>query len=53
LSPNDLPQQLSADHIVALSEESLAEQKLTDGKGADLVLDRIGGVVTGAHMCAS
>ena len=35
--------------IVALFEESLAEQvqKLTDGKGADLVLDPIGGEVTG------
>ena len=49
LSPNDLPQQLGADHIVALSEESLAEQvqKLTDGKVTIWCFDPIDGEVTG------
>lgn len=45
---------LGATHIVALSVGSLAEQvqKLTDGKGADLVLDPIGGAVTGQALAA-
>jgi NADPH:quinone reductase len=45
---------LGADHVVALSDGSLAEQvqKLTDGKGADLVLDPVGGDVTGQALAA-
>ncbi len=45
---------LGADHIVALSEGSLAEavQKLTNGKGADVVLDPVGGGVTGKALAA-
>lgn len=47
-------QNLGADHIVALSEGSLAEQvqKLTNGKGADVVLDPVGGDVTGKALAA-
>jgi NADPH:quinone reductase-like Zn-dependent oxidoreductase len=42
-------QGMGADHVVALSEGPLAEQahKLTDGKGADVVLDTVGGDLTG------
>lgn len=45
---------LGADHIVALSEGNLAEavQKLTNGKGADVVLDPVGGEVTGKALAA-
>jgi NADPH2:quinone reductase len=45
---------LGADHVVALSGAPLAEQvqALTDGKGADLVLDPIGGDVTGKALAA-
>lgn len=47
-------QNLGADHIVSLSEGSLAEQvqKLTNGKGADVVLDPVGGDVTGKALAA-
>jgi NADPH:quinone reductase len=40
---------LGADHVVALSDGPLAESvlKLTEGKGADVVLDTVGGDVTG------
>jgi NADPH2:quinone reductase len=40
---------LGADHVVALADGPFAEavQQLTDGKGADLVLDPIGGEFTG------
>jgi NADPH2:quinone reductase len=40
---------LGADHVVVLSDGPLAEavQKLTDGKGANLVLDPVGGEFTG------
>jgi NADPH:quinone reductase len=46
---------LRADHIVALSEESLAEQvqQLTNGKGAEVVLDPVGGAVTGQALAAA
>jgi NADPH2:quinone reductase len=46
---------LGADHIIALSDGSLAEQvqRLTDGKGADLVLDPVGGDVTGQALAAA
>jgi NADPH:quinone reductase len=46
---------LRADHIVALSEGSLAEQvqQLTDGKGAEVVLDPVGGAVTGQALAAA
>jgi NADPH2:quinone reductase len=46
--------ELGADHIVALSSDSLAEQvqALTGGKGADLVLDPIGGETTGKALAA-
>ena len=45
---------LGADHVVALSDGPLAEavQKLTEGKGADLVLDPVGGQVTGQAFSA-
>jgi NADPH:quinone reductase len=45
---------LGADHIVALSGALLAEQvqALTDGKGADVVLDPLGGEVTGKALAA-
>jgi NADPH2:quinone reductase len=43
---------LGADHVVALSDGPLAEQmqKLTEGKGADVVLDTVGGDVTGQAL---
>jgi len=42
-------QALGADHVVTLSDGPLAEQaqKLTEGKGVDVVLDTVGGNVTG------
>jgi NADPH:quinone reductase len=42
-------QALGADHVVALSDGPLAESvlKLTEGKGPDVVLDTVGGDVTG------
>jgi NADPH2:quinone reductase len=42
-------QGLGADHVVALSDGALAEQvqKLTDVKGVDMVLDTVGGDLTG------
>jgi NADPH:quinone reductase len=42
-------QALGADHVVALSDGPLAEQvqKLTERKGVDVVLDTVGGNVTG------
>jgi NADPH:quinone reductase len=42
-------QTLGADHVVALSDGPLAEQvqRLTERKGADVVLDTVGGDVTG------
>jgi NADPH:quinone reductase len=45
-------QSLGADHVVALSEGPLAEQmqKLTEGMGADVVLDTVGGNVTGQAL---
>jgi NADPH:quinone reductase len=45
-------QGLGADHVVALSDGPLAEQvqKLTEGKGADVVLDTVGGDVTGQAL---
>jgi NADPH2:quinone reductase len=45
-------QALRADHVVALSDGPLAEQmqKLTEGKGADVVLDTVGGDVTGQAL---
>jgi NADPH2:quinone reductase len=45
-------QSLGADHVVALAGGSLAEQvrKLTEGKGADVVLDTVGGDVTGQAL---
>jgi NADPH:quinone reductase len=45
-------QSLGADHVLALSEGPLAEQmqKLTDGRGADVVLDTVGGEVTGQAL---
>jgi len=38
-------QHLGADHVLALSDGPLAEQvqELTEGKGADVVLDTVGG----------
>lgn len=47
-------QDLGADHVVALSEGPLAEQvqKLTDVKGADVVLDTVGGDLTGQAVSA-
>jgi len=46
---------LGADHVIALSGAPLAEQvqALTEGKGADLVLDPIGGDVTGKALAAA
>jgi NADPH2:quinone reductase len=45
---------LGADHVLALSDGPLAEavQKLTEGKGANLVLDSVGGEVTGQAFSA-
>lgn len=45
---------LGADHILALSEGPFAEavQKLTEGKGVNLVLDPIGGEFTGQAFSA-
>jgi NADPH:quinone reductase len=45
-------QTLGADHVVALSDGPLAEHmhKLTDGKGADVVLDTVGGNLTGQAL---
>jgi len=45
-------QDLGADHVVALSDGPLAEQvlKLSEGKGADVVLDPVGGDVTGQAL---
>jgi NADPH:quinone reductase len=45
-------QALGADHLVALSDSPLAEQvqKLTEGKGGDVVLDTVGGDVTGQAL---
>jgi NADPH:quinone reductase len=45
-------QSLGADHVVALSDGPLARQmqKLTDGRGADVVLDTVGGDVTGQAL---
>jgi NADPH2:quinone reductase len=45
---------LGADHVVALSGGPFAEavQKLTEGKGANLVLDPIGGEFTGQAFSA-
>jgi NADPH2:quinone reductase len=42
-------QALGADHVVTLSDGSLVEQaqKLTEGKGVDVVLDSVGGNMTG------
>ena len=43
---------MGADYVVALSDGPLAEQahKLTDGKGADVVLDTVGGDLTGQAL---
>jgi NADPH:quinone reductase len=43
---------LGADHVVVLSDGPLAEQmqKLTEGKGTDVVLDTVGGDVTGQAL---
>ena len=45
-------QTLGADHVVALSDGPLAEQvqRLTERKGADVVLDTVGGDVTGQAL---
>ena len=45
-------QALGADHVVALADGPLAEQmqKLTERKGADVVLDTVGGDVTGQAL---
>ncbi len=45
-------QTMGADHVVALSDGPLAEQahKLTDGKGVDVVLDTVGGDLTGQAL---
>jgi NADPH:quinone reductase-like Zn-dependent oxidoreductase len=45
-------QGLGADHVVALSNGPLAEQvqKLSEGKGVDVVLDTVGGGVTGQAL---
>jgi NADPH:quinone reductase len=45
-------QALGADHVVALSNSPLAKQvqKLTEGKGADVVLDTVGGDLTGQAL---
>jgi NADPH:quinone reductase len=47
-------QDLGADHVVALSDGPLAEQvqKLTDVKGVDVVLDTVGGDLTGQAVSA-
>jgi NADPH2:quinone reductase len=47
-------QDLGADHVVALSEGPLAEQvqKLTNVNGADVVLDTVGGDLTGQAVSA-
>src|SRR5262249_18870360 len=45
-------QALGADHVIALSDGPLAEQvqKLTESKGANVVLDTVGGDVTGRAL---
>src|SRR5262245_4852182 len=45
-------QALGADHVIALSDGSLAEQvqELTEAKGANVVLDTVGGEVTGRAL---
>jgi NADPH:quinone reductase len=45
-------QSLGADHVLALSDGPLAKQmqKLTEGRGADVVLDTVGGDVTGQAL---
>jgi len=45
---------LGADHVVALSDGSLSERvhQITDGQGADVVLDTVGGDATG-HALSS
>jgi NADPH2:quinone reductase len=45
-------QTLGADYVLALSDGPLAEQmhKLTEGKGADAVLDTVGGDITGQAL---
>lgn len=45
---------LGADHVVTLSGPPLNEQiqKLTDGKGANAILDPVGGEVTGKALAA-
>ncbi|MBI2836705.1 MAG: zinc-binding alcohol dehydrogenase family protein [Acidobacteria bacterium] len=45
---------LGANHVVALNQGPLEEQvrKLTDGRGADVVLDPVGGELTGRGMAA-
>ena len=45
-------QALGADHVLALSDGPLAEQvqDLTEKKGADVVLDTVGGDVTGQAL---
>ena len=47
-------QALGADHVLALSDGPLARQvqKLTERKGADVVLDTVGGDVTGQALSA-
>jgi len=47
-------QDLGADHVVALSDGPLAEQvqDLTERNGADVVLDTVGGDVTGQALSA-
>ena len=45
-------QALGANHVIALSDGPLAEavQKLTTGRGADVILDTVGGNVTGQAL---
>jgi NADPH:quinone reductase len=45
-------QALGANHVIALSDGPLAEavQELTTGKGADVILDTVGGNVTGQAL---
>jgi NADPH2:quinone reductase len=45
-------QALGADHVIALSDGPLAEQvrELTESKGANVVLDTVGGDVTGRAL---
>lgn len=45
-------QALGADHVVALSDGSLAKQvqELVEGRGADVVLDTVGGDLTGRAL---